>query len=498
MQRDELNYLSIAEASDLLSRREISSVELTEAALRRVEECDGRLNAMLLLTSDLALLQARHADERLARGEFTPLCGIPMGLKDIFSTRSIPTTCGSRILESYVPQFNATAVDRLFDAGAVLIGKTNMDEFAMGSSTENSAFFPTRNPWDPERVPGGSSGGSAAAVASGEVVFAMGTDTGGSIRQPAALTGTVGLKPTYGRVSRYGLVAFGSSLDQPGPITRSVRDVAVVLGAIAGRDPRDSTSIDALVPDYVSGLTGDVRGLRLGVPNEYFAEGMSSEVRHALELAIGVYRDLGAALQPVSLPMTEHGLSTYYVISPAEAMANLARFDGVRYGLCERGADVWEMFSRTRETGFGSEVKRRILLGTYVLSAGYYDAYYVKAQRVRTLVRQDFEKVFETVDALITPTAPTPAFRLGEKVSDPLQMYLSDVYTVPASMAGVPAVSIPCGFAHDLPVGLQVIGPALGEQLVLRVAHAFEQSTDYHLARPPLREANTADVGSDS
>jgi aspartyl-tRNA(Asn)/glutamyl-tRNA(Gln) amidotransferase subunit A len=497
MPRDELNYLSIAEASDLLSRREISSVELTETALKRIEDCDGRLSCMLLLTVDLALLQARYADQRLARGETTPLCGIPMGLKDIFSTRGIPTSCGSRILQSYVPQYNATVVDRLFNDGAVLVGKTNMDEFAMGSSTENSAFFPTRNPWDPERVPGGSSGGSAAAVASGEVVFAMGTDTGGSIRQPAALTGTVGLKPTYGRVSRYGLVAFGSSLDQPGPITRSVRDAAIVLGAIAGPDPRDSTSINVPVPDYVSGLTGDVRGLRLGVPDEYFAEGMSPGVREALELTIGVYRDLGATLQRVSLPMTEHGLSTYYVISPAEAMANLARYDGVRYGLSERGEDVWEMFSRTREAGFGSEVKRRILLGTYVLSAGYYDAYYVKAQRVRTLVRQDFERVFETVDALITPTAPTPAFRLCEKLSDPLQMYLSDVYTVPASMAGVPAVSVPCGFENDLPIGLQVIGPALGEQLVLRVADAFEQNTDFHLVRPPLGKTAAAEVGTE-
>jgi aspartyl-tRNA(Asn)/glutamyl-tRNA(Gln) amidotransferase subunit A len=495
MPPEDLNYLSIASASALLARREISSVELTEAALRRVEACDALLRCMLLLTADLALLQARKADARLGRGGAPALCGIPMGLKDILSTRGIPSTCGSRILEGYVPQFNATAVDRLLNDGAVLLGKTNMDEFAMGSSTENSAFFPTRNPWDPTRVPGGSSGGSAAAVASGQVAFAIGTDTGGSIRQPAALTGTVGLKPTYGRVSRHGLVAFGSSLDQPGPITRSVSDTAIVLQAIAGTDPRDSTSISAPVPDYLSSVADDIRGVRLGVPEEYFAEGMSPGVRKALDGALNVYRDLGATLHSVSLPMTEYALSTYYVISPAEAMANLARFDGVRYGLSKRGEDVWEMFSKTREAGFGAEVKRRVLLGTYVLSAGYYDAFYVKAQRVRTLVRQDFETVFKTVDALIAPTTPTPAFKLGEKLSDPLQMYLNDVYTVPASVAGIPAISIPCGFENGLPVGLQVMGPALGEDVVLRVAHAFEQSTDFHLAHPPAPEP-VAEVAS--
>lgn len=488
MSLEDLNYLSIASASDLLAHRKISSVELTEAALRRVEAYGTRLGCMLLVTADLALLQARKADERLGRGAAPALCGIPMGLKDILSTRGVPTTCASRILEGYVPQFNATVVDRLLNDGAVLVGKTNMDEFAMGSSNENSAFFPTRNPWDLTRVPGGSSGGSAAAVASGLVTFAIGTDTGGSIRQPAALTGTVGFKPTYGRVSRYGLVAFGSSLDQPGPITRSVSDAAIVLQTLAGSDPQDSTSIDAPVPGYLASMREGVRGVRLGVPEEYFAEGMSAGMRSALDNALDVYRNLGATLHSVSLPMTDYALSTYYVISPAEAMANLARFDGVRYGLSQRGEDVWEMFSKTREAGFGAEVKRRVLLGTYVLSAGYYDAYYVKAQRVRTLVRRDFETMFKSVDALVAPTTPTPAFRLGEKLADPLEMYLNDVYTVPASIAGIPAISIPCGFEEGLPVGLQVMGPALAEDLILRVAHAFEQSSDFHLAHPPLPE----------
>jgi aspartyl-tRNA(Asn)/glutamyl-tRNA(Gln) amidotransferase subunit A len=492
MHSTDFSALTVAVAADLLHRREISSVELTTAALERIEAVDGDIGAYLLTVPDFALAQAMEADTLLARGGGSALTGIPMGMKDILSTNGVPTTCGSGILEGYVPQYDGTVVRRLFENGAVMLGKTNMDEFAMGSSTENSAFAPTRNPWDLDRVPGGSSGGSAAAVSAGEAVYALGTDTGGSVRQPAALTGTVGLKPTYGRVSRYGLVAFGSSLDQIGPITHTVEDAAIVLGAIAGRDPLDSTTIDAPVPDYRAALAGDISGMRLGVPREYFAEGSSPGVNAALDNAMQVFGDLGATLHEVSLPMTEHGLSVYYIISPAEAMANLARYDGVRYGLSVRGDDVFAMFSRSREAGFGPEVKRRILLGTYVLSAGYYDAYYVKAQKVRTLVRQDFERVFAEVDVLITPTAPTPAFRIGEKLADPLQMYLNDVYTVPASIAGIPGISVPAGFEDGLPVGMQVLGPALGEPSILRAAHAFQRATDFHLQRPPLAGAEGA------
>jgi len=481
-----LPYLTITEARDRLSRREISSVELTRTLLERIEQIDARVGAFLLTTADLALDQAETADERLARGEGGPLTGVPVALKDILSTCGITTTCGSRILENYVPQYSATVVNRLLDAGAVVLGKTNMDEFAMGSSNENSAFGPVHNPWDLERVPGGSSGGSAAAVAAGEAIYALGTDTGGSIRQPAALTGTVGLKPTYGRVSRFGLVAFASSLDQVGPITRSVADAALVLHAIAGADDLDSTTIRAPVPEYERSLSGDVRGMRLGVPREYFGEGMEPGVEAAVREALEVLRQLGATIQDVSLPHTEYALSTYYIISPAEAMANLARYDGVRYGLSVAGEDIWEMFGRTREVGFGREVKRRILLGTYALSAGYYDAFYLKAQKVRTLVRRDFEGAFERVDALVAPTTPTTAFRLGEKTADPLQMYLSDVYTVPINMAGICSISVPAGFSRGLPVGLQVLGRPLAEETILRVAHAFELATDHHLRHPPL------------
>jgi aspartyl-tRNA(Asn)/glutamyl-tRNA(Gln) amidotransferase subunit A len=454
--------------------------------LRRIDSIDAEVHAFLLTTPDVALLQAREADRRIARSEAGPLTGIPMALKDILSTRGIRTTCASKILESYVPQYDAGVVERLRLAGCILLGKTNMDEFAMGSSTENSAFGPVRNPWKLDRVPGGSSGGSAAAVAVGEAVFALGTDTGGSIRQPAALTGTVGLKPTYGRVSRYGLVAFGSSLDQVGPITRTVGDAALVLGAIAGHDRRDSTSLNTPVPDYAAALSGDVRGLKVGAPIEYFGGGMQPEVEATVRQAIDVYRDLGAEIEQVSLPHTDYALSTYYIISPAEAMANLARYDGVRYGLSVPGEDIWEMFGRTREAGFGKEVKRRILLGSYVLSAGFYDAYYLKAQKVRTLVRRDFEKAFSGVDALLAPTTPSVAFPIGEKTDDPLEMYLSDVYTVPINIAGNCAISIPAGLAHGLPVGLQIIGPPLGEETVLRVAHAFEAVTDHHLQHPDV------------
>ena len=482
----DLAYLSISEAGELLATRQISSVELTRAALERIDSLDDRLGTFLLRTPEGALEQAKQADERLARGRGAPLTGIPMALKDILSTSGVTTTCGSRILENYVPQYTATVVERLLDAGAVVLGKTNMDEFAMGSSTENSAFWPVRNPWDVSRVPGGSSGGSAAAVASGQAVYALGTDTGGSIRQPAALTGTVGLKPTYGRVSRYGLIAFASSLDQIGPITRSVEDAAIALASIAGHDPLDSTSIHAPVPDYRNQLHGNLRGLRLGVPREYLGEGIQPGVEAVFQQAVSLLRDLGASVEEVSLPHTEYALSTYYIISPAEAMANLARYDGVRHGLSIPGDDIWEMFARTRDVGFGKEVKRRILLGAYALSAGYYEAYYRKAQQARTLVRADFSAAFDQVDVLLTLTSPSVAFKIGEKVSDPLQMYLSDVYTVPVNIAGICGISIPAGFSEGLPVGLQILGRPLGEETILRVGWAFEQATDFHRQRPPL------------
>jgi aspartyl-tRNA(Asn)/glutamyl-tRNA(Gln) amidotransferase subunit A len=479
-------FLTIEETSEALRSRTLSSVELTKAFLARIERLNPRLNAYLAVTGDLALLQAKQADTRIARGDAGPLTGIPMALKDVLSTESVPTTCGSRILEGYVPQYSATVVCRLLDAGCVCLGKTNMDEFAMGSSNENSAFGPVRNPWDESRVPGGSSGGSAAAVAAGLATFALGTDTGGSIRQPAALTGVVGFKPTYGRVSRFGLVAFASSLDQIGPLTRSVRDAALVLEAVAGRDPSDSTSIDAPVERYTGGLTRDIRDMRLGVPVEYFGEGLDPEVRAAVEAALELFREMGASVEEVSLPRTDAALSTYYIIAPAEAMANLARFDGVRYGLSCPGEDIWELFGKTREAGFGAEVKRRILLGTYALSAGYHDEYYLKAQKVRTLVRDDFAAAFERVDALVAPTTPTVAFPIGSKVDNPLEMYLSDVYTVPINIAGITGISIPAGFSQGLPIGLQIIGPALGEQAILRLADAFQARTDYHLQSPPL------------
>jgi aspartyl-tRNA(Asn)/glutamyl-tRNA(Gln) amidotransferase subunit A len=482
----ELTYLSIGEASQLLRRRELSSVELTRAALDRIEEVDDKLHAFLLRTRELALEQALKADEQLERGNAGLLTGVPMALKDIMSTRGIRTTCGSRILENYVPQYTATAVERLFEAGAVLLGKTNMDEFAMGSSNENSAFGPVRNPWDLSRVPGGSSGGSATAVAAGEAVYALGTDTGGSIRQPAALTGTVGVKPTYGRVSRYGLVAFGSSLDQIGPLTRSVRDAAIVLDAIAGHDPRDATSLNTPVPNYLEALENDVRGMKLGVPSEYLEKGLNPAVEACFRDALEIYESLGASIEEVSLPHSDYALSTYYVIAPSEAMANLARYDGVRHGLSIPGEDIWEMFDNTRGAGFGPEVKRRILLGTYALSAGYYDAYYVKAQRVRTLVRRDFELAFENVDAILAPTTPSPAFRIGEKVSDPLEMYLNDVFTVPANIAGICGISLPGGFVEGLPIGLQVLGKPLGESTIFRVAHAFEEATDFRSQHPAI------------
>lgn len=482
----QFSYSSLSDLRVALDLGHVTAVKLTESALSRARSL-GHLGAFLSLTPDFALAQAVEADRRLAAGETAPLLGIPMGLKDILSTAGLPTTCGSRILENYVPQYSATVVQKLFDAGAILVGKTNMDEFAMGSSNENSAFFPARNPWDPDRVPGGSSGGSAVAVASGQVPFALGTDTGGSIRQPASFSGIVGLKPTYGRVSRYGLIAFASSLDQIGPMTRTVEDAATVLSVIAGWDPYDSTSLNAPVPDYQGALSREMAGLRLGVPREYMGKGMDPGVTRVLEDALDVYRRLGAQIVNISLPHTEYALSTYYVISPAEAMSNLARYDGVRYGLSVPGNDVWQTYAATREAGFGAEVKRRILLGTYVLSAGYYDAYYLKAQKVRTLVRRDFTEAFGQVDAILAPTSPTTAFSLGERTADPLQMYLSDVYTVPANIAGICGISIPGGFDNGLPVGIQLLGPPLGEETILAAAAAFQRETPYHTTHPPMK-----------
>jgi aspartyl-tRNA(Asn)/glutamyl-tRNA(Gln) amidotransferase subunit A len=505
-----LYRLTIHEAHDRLAAGEISAIELTEAVLERILAVDNDVKAYLTLTPEEALAQAHAADERRAAGTDassadTPLLGIPLAIKDVLCTEGIPTTCGSRILESFCPPYNSTAVARLKAAGAVILGKTNTDEFAMGSSTENSAFFTTHNPWNLNRVPGGSSGGSAAAVAADECLGALGTDTGGSVRQPAGLCGVVGLKPTYGRVSRYGLIAFASSLDQVGVLAKDVTDAALLLEAIAGHDPRDSTSMDIPVPRYVNELGNGLQdgnglhGVRVGVPREYFAAslqgGMQPDVEAAVRAAVDALAGLGAEVQEVGLPHTDYALPVYYLIAPAEASANLARYDGVRYTLRvgdggpneRRPERVAGMYKATRGQGFGPEVKRRIMLGTYALSAGYYDAYYLKAQKVRTLIKSDFDAAFEQVDVIVAPVAPTTAFRIGEKVADPLQMYLSDVFTLSMNLAGICGLSLPCGFDSDgLPIGLQVMGPAFGEGQVLRVAFAYEQATEWHRRKPPL------------
>jgi aspartyl-tRNA(Asn)/glutamyl-tRNA(Gln) amidotransferase subunit A len=483
----DLAYLTIHKAWDLLRRRELSAVELTQAVLNRIFELDNEVKAYLTLAPELALEEAAAADRARAAGAAeSPLLGIPVAIKDIICLEGLPTTCGSHILEDYVSAYSATVVEKLQAAGAVILGKTNTDEFAMGSSTENSAYFTTRNPWDLARVPGGSSGGSAAAVAAGMALGALGSDTGGSVRQPAALCGVVGMKPTYGRVSRWGLVAFASSLDQIGPLARTVPDVALLLGAIAGHDARDSTS--AHVPGVdPAALTGDVRGLRIGVPREYFVEGIQPEVEAAVRTAVETLVALGAEVVDVSLPHTDYALPAYYLIAPAEASANLARFDGMRYGLSVGGEELWDAYGRTRGQGFGPEVKRRIMLGTYALSAGYYDAYYLKASQVRTLIRRDFDEALERCDVLVAPTAPTTAFRVGENVDDPLQMYLQDVFTLALSLAGLPGLSLPCGFDRQgLPIGLQVMGRAFDEATVLRVAYAYEEATEWHQRRPTL------------
>jgi aspartyl-tRNA(Asn)/glutamyl-tRNA(Gln) amidotransferase subunit A len=483
----ELCDLTIHEAHDLLQKREISSVELTRSVLKRIHRLDPQLQAYITLAEDQALQQAAQADERLQSGQaITPLTGIPFSAKDSIITQGVRTTCASRILDNYIPPYQATAIQRLTDAGAVLVGKNNMDEFGMGSSCENSAFFPTRNPWDLERVPGGSSGGSAAAVATSMALFALGGDTGGSIRMPASFCGIVGLKPTYGRVSRYGLVALASSFDTIGPITRNVQDAALVLATIAGADPQDSTTLQAPVPAYRQSLGKDVRGLRIGVPREYFVEGMEPGVALAIQEAIRVYQSLGVEIRKVSLPNARFGLPVYYLILFAEASANLARFDGIRFGRSNRieAGDVVDLFLRTRQEGFGEEVKRRIMLGAFTLSAGYYDAYYLKAQKGRALIRRDFEAAFSQVDALIAPVCPTTAFKLGEKVDNPLAMYLSDVYVVGVNPAGVPALALPCGFANGLPVGMQLIGNFLREDVLFQLGSAYQQNTDWHRRRP--------------
>jgi aspartyl-tRNA(Asn)/glutamyl-tRNA(Gln) amidotransferase subunit A len=478
---------TIRELTATYTRGETTPSRVTNDYLERIAKLDDKVGAYLTLTADHARAAAEASDRRYREGRpVGPLDGAPITLKDVFCTKGIRTTCASKILENFVPPYDATVTERLAKAGAIMLGKSNMDEFAMGSSTEHSALKVTRNPWDLSRVPGGSSGGPAAAVAAGLAAGGFGTDTGGSIRQPAAFCGVVGLKPTYGRVSRYGLVAFASSLDHPGPFGLDVTDTALLLGAVAGHDPMDATSIDAPVPDYASELERDVRGLRLGVPDEYFIKGMDPEVESVVRAAIDVLKGLGATLERISLPATPHALATYYVIAPAEASSNLARYDGVKYGLRVPGQDLIDMQSKTRAAGFGAEVRRRIMLGTYVLSAGYYDAYYGQAQKVRTLVRRDFESAFARVDLIVAPTTPNVPFKHGEK-ADPIAMYLNDVFTIPADMAGVPAVSVPCGFtASGLPIGLQLIGKALDEVTVLRAARAYERATPWHTRRPEL------------
>ncbi len=483
----EVKSLTVIEAGRLLKDKEVSSVELTRAYLDRIDAVDPKIQALMTLTDELALEQAKEADVAIALGEGHALTGIPVVLKDVLCTKGVRTTCSSKMLENFIPPYDASVVERLRARGAVIVGKANMDEFAMGSSTENSAYFTTHNPWDLTRVPGGSSGGSAAAVAAGFAPAALGSDTGGSIRQPAAFCSVTGLKPTYGLVSRYGLIAFASSLDQIGPFTRDVADNAIMLNAIAGYDPRDSTSVPQPEVDYYGCLGGSVKGMRLGVPKEYLAQGVTPEVKAALDAALKVYEDLGCSIEECSLPTTDAALAVYYIIAPSEASANLARYDGVKYGYSYKETDsMWQAMEKTRAIGFGPEVKRRIMLGTYALSAGYYDAWYVKAQRVRTVIRREFDAAFEKYDALITPTAPTVPFKIGEKAADPFSMYLSDICTIPVNIAGLPGISIQGGFANNLPIGLQIIAKPFAEKTILKLGHAFQQSTDWHKRLPKI------------
>ena len=483
----ELTSLTISQARAQLKAGEITSVQLTEAFLRRIDALNPRLNVYLTVDHAGALAMAQAADRRIAAGEDTPVLGVPLAVKDVLSTQGLRTTAGSKILENYVPVWDATAVAKLRAAGAVFLGKTNTDEFAMGSSTENSAYGVTHNPWDESRVPGGSSGGSAAAVAADLCCAALGSDTGGSVRQPASLCGVTGLKNTYGRVSRYGLIAFGSSLDTIGVLAKDARDAAIVLNMIEGHDAHDSTSVDQTKTQAPHAVRPMLGGLRIGVPKEYFIDGMQPEVVEAVRAAIAHLQGMGATLVDISLPNTSLGLPVYYLIAPAEASANLARFDGVKYGLRVQGDDLIDTYMKTRGAGFGPEVKRRIMLGTYVLSAGYYDAYYIRAQKVRKLIKRDFERAFEQCDVIAAPVAPSTAFKIGENVNNPIQMYLEDVFTLPLSLAGFCGVSVPCGFDQKrLPIGLQLMGPAFGEATILNVADAYQQTTDWHQARPKI------------
>lgn len=485
-----MNYydLTIAELHDKLVNKEISAVELTKNVLQRMEQVEGDVHAFVTTTPEIALAQAEKVDAKIAAGEeIGALAGIPGAIKDNMCTKGVLTTCSSKILENFKPPYTATAVEKLEAEGLVMVGKTNMDEFAMGSSCETSYYGPTKNPWNLKAVPGGSSGGSAASVAAGEAVYALGSDTGGSIRQPASFCGVVGMKPTYGTVSRYGLVAFASSLDQIGPFTKTVQDTALVLNAITGHDPMDSTSLKREAPDYTKALVNDVKGLKIGIPKEYFGKGTDPAVHEQVMKSIKLMEDLGAHCEEISLPHTEVALSTYYILAPSEASSNLARFDGIRYGFRAEGArDLIDSYKKTRSEGFGPEVQRRIMLGTYALSSGYYDAYYLKAQKVRTLIKREFDAAFADYDVLMTPTSPTAPFNLGEKTSDPLTMYLSDACTIPINIAGLPALSMPCGYTEQGPIGLQIIGQSLNEEKVLRVAYTFEQNTDFHKQRPNL------------
>lgn len=483
-----LAILTLHEAREKLRKREFSARELTEAVFRQISETEAKVQSYITLSRDSAFKEAKDADERLkTEGNPHSALGIPIAVKDNFLTRGIRTTCASKILANFIPPYDSTTVKKLRTSGAIIIGKTNLDEFAMGSSAENSAFFPTHNPWDTSRVPGGSSGGSAAALAANQCIVALGTDTGGSIRQPAAFCGIVGLKPTYGRVSRYGIIAFASSMDQVGPMTKDVRDCALILEAIASHDPADSTSANRPVPSYSASLTGDVKGLRLGIPKQYFVSGIQPEVEQAVRNAICELEKNGAVINEISLPHTDHAVAVYYIVATAEASSNLARYDGMRYGHRAHARDLTETYMLSRAEGFGPEVKRRIMLGTYALSAGYYDAYYLKAQRVRTLIKKDFDEAFKSCDAIITPTAPTTAFKIGEKIQDPLQMYLSDIYTISVNLVGLPALSLPCGFdTEGLPIGMQIIGKHFDESTILGIAYAYEQSTDWHKRKPQL------------
>ncbi|HET7290557.1 MAG TPA: Asp-tRNA(Asn)/Glu-tRNA(Gln) amidotransferase subunit GatA [Thermodesulfobacteriota bacterium] len=485
----ELPFLSIGEASGLIKKGEISPVELTESVLDRVSRLDGELNTYITVMGEKAIDAAKTAEKEISSGKYRgPLHGIPIGLKDIFVMKGVPATCGSKMLENFIPPYDAAVTKKILDAGAVIVGKNNMDEFAMGSSTETSYFGPTKNPWDKGRVPGGSSGGSAAATAASLCLGSIGTDTGGSIRQPASFCGVVGMKPTYGRVSRFGMIAFASSLDQAGPITKTVEDAAIILNVISGHDPMDSTCVNTQAPDYTLSLRDDIKGVKVGVPREYFIPGMDKEVEEAAKKAIALVEDLGGEIVEISLPHTEYAVITYYIIAPSEASSNLARYDGVKYGYRTANAETLrDMYFKTRAEGFGSEVKRRIMLGTYALSAGYYDAYYLKAQRVRTLIKKDFDDAFKKVDVIMAPTAPEVAFRFGEKTGDPIKMYLSDVLTIPCNIAGLPGISVPCGFSSDgLPIGIQVLGKPFDECSVIHVAHAYEQRAGWRDRKPDI------------